>query len=324
LTCRAIGLIRLPGNDSGRVAVQPRYGVQIVRFDPEVALPFREFGSDFRIGPLTGRDSLVRVQIVYLAGGGLIGCHPTSVKQLLAVVAGRGWVAGQGGTRRSIRAGYGAVWEVGEDHEAGSDEGLTALCVEGDFDVWATIVTREIVVSDYDEQWPAWFEQVRAAVWPAIADLALRIDHVGSTAVPGLAAKSIIDMDIVVASPDHVRPVVERLATIGYRWRGDLGVAGREAFSPDRSGDLPAHHLYLVVENNRAHLDHWLLRDLLRSDRDARARYAALKRANADMAGDDMDVYVAAKAALVADLLTRARAERGFPPVTYWDPTESV
>ena len=197
------------------------------------------------------------------------------------------------------------------------------MCVEGDFEVWATIVTHQIVVNDYDEQWPSWFEQIRAAVWPAIADLALRIDHVGSTAVPGLAAKPIIDMDIVVASPGQVRPVIERLATIGYRWRGDLGVTGREAFSPDRSADLPAHHLYLVVDNNRAHLDHWLLRDLLRSDPDARARYAALKRANADMAGDDMDVYVAAKAALVADLLTRARAERGFPPVTYWDPKET-
>ncbi len=302
---------------------EPKYGVQIVKFDPEVALPFTEFGSDLRIGPLTGRDSRVHVQIVYLAGGGSIGRHPTSVKQLLAVVAGTGWVAGEDQTRRSIRAGYGTVWEVGEDHEAGSDEGLTALCVEGDFEVWATIVTHQIVVNDYDEQWPSWFEQIRAAVWPAIADLALRIDHVGSTAVPGLAAKPIIDMDIVVASPGQVRPVIERLVTIGYRWRGDLGVTGREAFSPDRSADLPAHHLYLVVDNNRAHLDHWLLRDLLRSDPDARARYAALKRANAEMAGDDMDVYLAAKAALVADLLTRARAERGFPPVTYWDPKET-
>jgi hypothetical protein len=265
---------------SGRT--EPKYGVQIVRFDFEVAVPFTDFGSDFRIGPLTGRDSRVRVQMIYLAGGGLIGRHATGVKQLLAVVAGSGWVGGEDGTRRPIRAGYGALWEEGEDHEAGTEEGLTAVCVEGDFELWATTVTREIVVSDYDEQWPSWFEQV------------------------------------------HVPPVVERFATIGYRWRGDLGVTGREAFSLERSGDLPAHHLYLVVENNKAHLDHWLLRDLLRSDPDAPARYAALKRANADMAGDDLDVYVTAKAALVADLLTRARAERGFPPATYWDPSESA
>ena len=95
---------------------------------------------------------------------------------------------------------------------------------------------------------------------------------------------------------------------------------GREAFKPVQDDGLPAHHLYLVVEGNRAHLDHVLLRDLLREDADACARYAELKRRNVDAAEGDMDVYVAAKAALVAELLTRARAERGLPPETYWEP----
>jgi GrpB-like predicted nucleotidyltransferase (UPF0157 family) len=299
-------------------------GVQIVRFDPEVALPTTEFGSDFRIGPLTGRDSRVRVEIVYLTAGGLIHHHSIGVRQLLGVVAGTGWACGSDQTRRSIRAGYGAVWEEGEDREAGTDAGLTAVCVEGDFEVWATVVTRKIEVSDYDPRWPSWFEQVRAVVWPAIADLAVRIDHVGSTSVPGLAAKPIIDMDIVVVSSDLVRPVIDRLATFGYRWRGDLGVTGREVFSPDRAAELPAHHLYLVVEDNKAHLDHWLLRDLLRNDPNARSAYAALKRSNAEIAGDDIDSYLAGKAAFVADLLTRARAEQGLPPATYWDPSHSA
>src|SRR5207249_11047827 len=98
--------------------------------------------------------------------------------------------------------------------------------------------------------------------------------------VPGLAAKPIIDMDIVVASPQDVPPVVDRVAAVGYRWRGDQGVAGREAFTLAVDHGLPRHHLYLVVENNRAHLDHWLLRDLLRQDADARTRYARLKRRN--------------------------------------------
>jgi GrpB-like predicted nucleotidyltransferase (UPF0157 family) len=151
-----------------------------------------------------------------------------------------------------------------------------------------------------------------------------RIDHVGSTSVPGLAAKPIIDMDIVVASQADVRPVIARLAGIGYQWRGDLGVSGREAFAGPAGANLPRHHLYLVVENDKPHLDHWLLRDLLREDPAARARYAGLKRQNADLAGGDMEVYVAAKAALVAELLTRARAERGFPPAEYWQPQVPV
>jgi GrpB-like predicted nucleotidyltransferase (UPF0157 family) len=67
-------------------------------------------------------------------------------------------------------------------------------------------------------------------------------------------------------------------------------------------------------------MDHWLLRDQLRDAPDLRDQYAALKRTNAELANDDMDVYVAAKARFVASLLTQARQDRGLPPATYWDP----
>lgn len=194
------------------------------------------------------------------------------------------------------------------------DQGLS------EFEVSAMGVTRDIVVQDYDPAWVESFAAVQAHVWPGVGDLSLRVEHVGSTAVPGLAAKPIIDIDVVVASAEHIQLVVDRLADIGYRWRGDLGVAGREAFHPVRDLGLPPHHLYLVVENNKAHLDHWLFRDLLRADPEARERYAAVKRRNVAVAAGDIDVYVAGKAALVAELLTRARAERGLPPAAYWDP----
>jgi GrpB-like predicted nucleotidyltransferase (UPF0157 family) len=84
---------------------------------------------------------------------------------------------------------------------------------------------------------------------------------------------------------------------------------------------LPAHHLYVVVEDSKAHIDHWLLRDVLREDPDARSQYAELKQRNVEVAAGDIDVYVAAKAAFVADLLRRARAERGLPEAEYWDPS---
>ena len=297
-----------------------RETVRIFRFDPEVSLPISQFGSRFRIGPLTGDGAKVRVQIMHLPANGLIGRHPTVGQQLFAVVAGTGWVSDSHGGRRNLGAGYAAVWEPGEEHEAGSDEGLTAVCVEGTFDVWATAVTRDIVVADYDPAWPGWFELLHARIWPVVGDVARRVDHVGSTSVPGLAAKPIIDMDVVVPSETELGPTIQRLARLGYRWRGDLGVPGREAFSFHGEDDLPAHHLYVVVENNRAHLDHWLLRELLREDAAARSDYAALKRRNAARADGDIDAYVAAKASFVAGLLRRARADRGLPPVDYWLP----
>ena len=294
--------------------------MRIFRFDEEVSVPIVAHGSRFRIGPLTGDGAAVRVQVLHLPAGGVVGRHPAVARQLFAVVAGHGWVAGGDEVRRAIEPDRAALWEPGEEHEAGSDLGLTAVVVEGVFDVWATAVTAEVVVADPDPAWPTWFEQVRERVWPAVADVASRIEHVGSTSVPGLAAKPIIDLDVVVPTVEDVRPVIERLRSIGYRWRGDLGVTGREAFAPPDPDRPPRHHLYLVVDGNRAHQDHVLLRDLLRDDPDARARYAGLKRANAVRAGGDIDVYVAAKAGLVAELLTRARAERGLPAVTYWDP----
>jgi len=182
------------------------------------------------------------------------------------------------------------------------------------------VVIEQIVVIDYDPQWPRSFELLCAYVWPIVAGVAARIDHVGSTSVPGLAAKPIIDMDIVVRTPADVAPANSSLEAAGFEGQGDLGVAGREAFSPPLGAALPAHHLYLVVEDSRAHADHVLLRDLLREDPVARSSYADLKRRNALQAGADIDFYVAAKAATVAELLTRARRERGLPSVAYWEP----
>ena len=298
--------------------------MRIFRFDEEVSIPIAAHGSRFRIGPLTGDGAAVRVQVLHLPAGGLVGRHPAAAQQLFAVVAGEGRVAGADGGHRDIGAGRAALWEPGEEHEAGSDLGLTAVVVEGVFDVWATAVTTEIVVADPDPAWPGWFEQVHERVWPAVVDVASRIDHVGSTSVPELAAKPIIDLDVVVAAEEDVRPAIERLRSIGYRWRGDLGVTGREAFAAPDHDRLPRHHLYLVVDGSRAHQDHLLLRDLLRQDPGSRERYAELKRRNAAQAGGDIDVYVAAKAALVAELLTCARAERGLPAVTYWDPNDGA
>jgi len=105
-----------------------------------------------------------------------------------------------------------------------------------------------------------------------------------------------------------------------------LGESRRDRARGFRTTDdqrLPEHHLYGVIENNNAHLDHWLLREYLRTSLEARAAYAALKRENAREAQGDLAVYTARKAALVTRFLTAARAERGYPPAKYWEPLQS-
>src|SRR4051812_3539132 len=115
--------------------------MRIFRFDEDVSIPISEFDSRFRIGPLTGLDSRVRVQLMYLPREGLIGRHPTATRQFLGVITGRGWVSGHDDERRDVGPGYGALWEPGEEHETGSDDGMTAICIAGHFDVWALGVT---------------------------------------------------------------------------------------------------------------------------------------------------------------------------------------
>lgn len=178
-----------------------------------------------------------------------------------------------------------------------------------------------IVLAPHDEAWADGFAAVRDAVWAAVDGAALRIDHVGSTAVHGLVAKPILDVDVVVADKGALPEAAARLAGIGYRSVGDLGVTGRGAFETPAGSTLPVHHLYLVVDGSKPHLDHVLLRDLLRRDPVARTRYQAVKRHAAREVAGDVEVYTARKAAVIAELLTRAREERGLPPSDYWVPT---
>jgi GrpB-like predicted nucleotidyltransferase (UPF0157 family) len=288
--------------------------LRVFRFDPEVSIPIDHFGSQFRIGPLTGPDARVRAQVMWLAPGDSIGRHPTGVRQLFAVVAGSAVVSGADGVPRTLTVGQAAAWDVGEDHDARSDEGCTALCLEGRFEMWATEQTKEIVVEDWSPEWATWFEQLQDLIWPAVSSCALRIDHVGSTSVEGLAAKPVIDMDVVCATDGDVRRVIAALREIGYLWRGDLGIEGRQAFRHLGEDDHPPHHLYAVVEGNEAHRDHVDLRDLLRTDADAGRRYGDLKRTNVVAAAGDVDRYVELKRDLVTELLARARHAAEEPP----------
>ncbi|MEU8222968.1 GrpB family protein [Kribbella sp. NPDC048915] len=160
-------------------------------------------------------------------------------------------------------------------------------------------------VVDYDPRWPLWFAEIHAVLAPHLDGIPHVVEHVGSTAVPGLAAKAIIDVDIVVPAPSMVPAVISRLEAAGYRHTGDQGVPGREAFAlPPDAADY--HHLYVVVEGNKAHQDHVLLRDHLRAHPADRDRYAAHKRELAHLLTSDRSAYVDGKSALVAELLAKA------------------
>jgi GrpB-like predicted nucleotidyltransferase (UPF0157 family) len=163
-----------------------------------------------------------------------------------------------------------------------------------------------VVIQDYDPCWPRLFEALRSRIAAVLESIAEAIEHVGSTAIPGLAAKPIIDMDVLLASDSDLALAIAKLASVGYEHRGDLGVPGREAFRAPPQ-DHP-HHLYVCPPGSPAYLQHITFRDYLRNHRRDADAYAELK---CDLAGkfrDDREAYNQAKSGFVAEILRRAAA----------------
>ena len=157
-----------------------------------------------------------------------------------------------------------------------------------------------IEVVAYDPEWPARFEAIRARLAPALGSLAASIEHVGSTSVPGLAAKPVIDIDVVVADPADIPAVIDILTTLGYEHLGEVGVKDREAFR--RPPGTERHNLYVCPAGGEGLRNHLALRNHLRTHPEAVEAYAALKRRLAAEA-PDIDTYVAAKTDLIVALL---------------------
>ena len=168
---------------------------------------------------------------------------------------------------------------------------------------WA-LMTGTIEILDYQPGWTATFDLLRTAIAGQLGDLAVGIEHVGSTAVPGLPAKPIIDLDVVIASRDDLPEAVHRLAGLGYVHEGDLGIAGREAFATPAG--VPAHHLYVCVAGGGPLAEHLTFRDALRASPRLVAEYAALKRSLAAASGGDRDRYSAGKTDFVRRILATA------------------
>ena len=161
--------------------------------------------------------------------------------------------------------------------------------------------SRSVEIVDYDPRWPHLFEVFRDRVWPVVSDVATGIEHVGSTSVPGLAAKPIIDIDVVVPTPDAMGDAIRRVETLGYRYAGDLGIENRHGFH--EPAEDPPHNLYVCLAGSRALRNHLAVRDYLRSHPEARAAYAALKRRLADDHRTDRASYGAAKTDFILGIL---------------------
>lgn len=169
---------------------------------------------------------------------------------------------------------------------------------------------RKIEVVPYDATWPSLFEALRERIAGALGTLCIGIEHVGSTSVPGLAAKPIIDIDVVISSRLQFPAVRDALHEVGYAHRGNLEIPGRESFLAPPN--LHPHHLYVCSVDAPGLHDHLVLRDMLRLRPDLRDRYAATKREMARLHPHDIDAYLDGKTAIIEEVMRLARSQATF------------
>ncbi|WP_039816497.1 GrpB family protein, partial [Nocardia otitidiscaviarum] len=172
---------------------------------------------------------------------------------------------------------------------------------------------RDIHIVAYDPTWPQRFAIERGRIGEALGATACRIDHIGSTAVPGLAAKPILDIDLSVPNVDDEAAYLDQLLTAGYQLR--VRERGhRMVRTPQR--DVHVHICTVGSEWERRHL---LFRDWLRHDSSDRATYEKFKRLLAQRDWADMNGYADAKGPLIAKITLRAEA---WAQSVSWTPTD--
>jgi GrpB-like predicted nucleotidyltransferase (UPF0157 family) len=167
----------------------------------------------------------------------------------------------------------------------------------------------EVVVVDYDPGWPRRFEEERALIAEALAgvkDAVVAIEHVGSTAVPGLAAKPIIDIMVGIEKLSDGERCVWPLEALGYEYRGEAGIPGWHYF---RKGEPRSHQLHMVEHGGEFWERLIRFRDILREHPDVAAEYGALKK---ELAAKyrTRRLHSEAKAPFIESVLAQAREDR--------------
>jgi GrpB-like predicted nucleotidyltransferase (UPF0157 family) len=164
------------------------------------------------------------------------------------------------------------------------------------------------LVEKYNPEWPRWFEKIEAFLGSEIAKVCLRIEHVGSTSIPGMIAKPIIDINIVI-KPGDWAIVKSLLEQRGYHHEGDLGIKDREAFKFHEEvskNSLPTHHLYVTPKHSEELKRQTAFRDYLKTHKADRERLGALKWALAEKYDNDKYPYMDGKDRMVREITRKA------------------
>lgn len=168
--------------------------------------------------------------------------------------------------------------------------------------------TEPVTVEKFSTEWLSWFEELCSFLIPKLGPNVIRIEHMGSTAIPGMVAKPIIDFDVVLRISDF-DSVRTRLEAIGYFHQGDLGIPEREAFvlnNLEVKNRLPPHHLYVCDIHSKELHRHIAFREYLREHPEDAMEYSELKVRLVKEHSGDRESYISGKDYLVNEILEKA------------------
>ena len=163
---------------------------------------------------------------------------------------------------------------------------------------------RQVIVTPYQSSWPDAFQQAKEQLEAVFGDRLLAVHHIGSTSVPGLSAKPILDILPVVDSLDGIGTFNAAMEAIGYEVKGEFGMPGRRYYR--KGGDDRTHHIHLYAAGNPEIMRHVIFRDYLREHPQEVEAYSAIKEQLAQQYPEDISAYIAGKDSFVKAMEQRA------------------
>lgn len=167
---------------------------------------------------------------------------------------------------------------------------------------------QHIIVSEYDPAWPLKYETEKEKIEAILEHNCIALYHIGSTSVPGLAAKPIIDIMAAVRSLEQADAAAEKFSRIGYEYLGEFGIPGRRYLR--KGGDERTHQIHIFQADDRKNIErHLAFRDYLRTHEEERREYAALKKELARRFPYDIDGYCDGKEEFVRAMEKQALSQ---------------
>ncbi|MDI3234235.1 GrpB family protein [Exiguobacterium antarcticum] len=163
---------------------------------------------------------------------------------------------------------------------------------------------RQVIVIPYQTSWADEFEQEAVRLRTVFGERLLAVHHIGSTSVPGLSAKPILDILPVVDSLDGIEAFDAALEAIGYEAKGEFGMRGRRYYR--KGGDNRTHHVHLYAVGNPEIARHVVFRDYLREHPQEVEAYSEIKEQLANQYPEDIDAYIVGKDTFVKEMEQRA------------------